>query len=365
MSFSFQMKIIMLSSNLLLSMALFAQVEIEPLLEIDQGRITQFSFNLEKLDSFNSQDLAFFIGTQVALEPNQPSILGQFELLNQSLSFHPQFSLEGGRFYTLQIHPEVKYTFWVNQLSAVVPKLTHIYPSSNQLPSNLLKFYLQFSSPMQPGKSYTKVALVNQGGDTLNAPFVALSPELWNDDFTRLTLWLDPGRIKRNLGPNQMLGPVLELNQTYELIIKSSWKDQGGRPLDKTYQKSFRVIPAERQKIMLKEWSLGIPEVKTSQALMIYFPKPMDAPLSQRMIQIITPDKRLLDGTFILTNEEKTLEVKPLKHWKPGVYQLKIDTYLEDICGNNLLRPFDRDLQKNSIPTQEKDFIFLSFEIKE
>ena len=33
--------------------------------------------------------------------------------------------------------------------------------------------------------------------------FLELENELWNPEHTQLTLWLDPGRIKRDLIPNQ------------------------------------------------------------------------------------------------------------------------------------------------------------------
>ena len=40
--------------------------------------------------------------------------------------------------------------------------------------------------------------------------FLDLQPELWNAEGTVLTLWLDPGRIKRDLIPNKELGIPLK-----------------------------------------------------------------------------------------------------------------------------------------------------------
>ena len=55
---------------------------------------------------------------------------------------------------------------------------------------------------MEEGRSTRYVVLVKEGVDTLKGTFLDLQPELWNDDATELTLWLDPGRIKLDLIPN-------------------------------------------------------------------------------------------------------------------------------------------------------------------
>lgn len=358
-------KITTLSGSLLLSVVIYAQSDIKPILEFDQGRITQIAFHLESLDSLNIKQVVLFTGTKPKLTESKPPILGRFEISDVHLLFYPHFTLEGGRFYTLQINPQVSYSFKANYTNETLPELTNIFPSSDQLPSNLLKFYLHFSAPMQAGNSYSQVVLIDQKGDTLQAPFVALSPELWNDDNTRLTLWLDPGRIKRDLGPNQLFGPVLQPRQTYELVIKSSWKNQQGLPLSKNYRKNFRVIQADRQKIKPESWTLNIPKAGTTGALIIDFIQPMDAALAQRMIQVVNSKNELIACQFLLGADEKSLQIKPINTWESGVYQLKIDTYLEDICGNNLIRPFDRDLQTSTEISSEEDFSFLKLEIKE
>ena len=60
-----------------------------------------------------------------------------------------------------------------------------------------------FSQPMQEGVSAEHICLVKGEKDTLKNVFLDLQPELWNHDRTMLTLWLDPGRIKRDLQPNR------------------------------------------------------------------------------------------------------------------------------------------------------------------
>jgi hypothetical protein len=347
---------------LLTSISLQAQPSINPSFQIEQRRIVQIAFPLKQLPVFKKEYLALLVGKQNQVKQGQPSILGSFQVQDSSLFFQPRFPLEGGRFYTLKIKEDNNYSFWIAYPEKSVPSIQHIYPSGDQLPANLLKFYLHFSEPMQAGNSYQQIVLVNQDSDTIEAPFVVLSPELWNDDFTRLTLWIDPGRIKRDLGPNQAYGPVLNNRQRYELIIKDSWKNQHGVPLSKTYHKHFRVVPADRKQLSIKNWQLSLPKAASQAALEISFKRPMDAALLQRMIQVYGPNNEQIECSFSLGPQEKSLEIKPAINWESIKYTLKIDSYLEDVSGNNLLRPFDRDLRKKPSNTAEQDFYYLPFQ---
>ena len=60
--------------------------------------------------------------------------------------------------------------------------------------------------------------------------FLELEDELqWS--LTRLTLLLDPARVKRGLKPNLDEGRALEAGKRYQLVIDQQWPDATGRPL--------------------------------------------------------------------------------------------------------------------------------------
>ncbi|NIP93248.1 MAG: hypothetical protein GWO24_07240, partial [Akkermansiaceae bacterium] len=80
--------------------------------------------------------------------------------------------------------------------------VTHVAPGADVLPFNLLKFYLHFSAPMTRGRAYQHITLRHHDGQPVADPFLELPEELWNPEMTRLTILLDPGRIKRGLLPN-------------------------------------------------------------------------------------------------------------------------------------------------------------------
>jgi hypothetical protein len=47
-------------------------------------------------------------------------------------------------------------------------------------------------------------------------------------DMTRLTLFIDPGRIKRGVAPLEEIGPALHAGKRYTLEIDSGWHDASG-----------------------------------------------------------------------------------------------------------------------------------------
>ena len=74
-----------------------------------------------------------------------------------------------------------------------------IFPSSDALPENLLRFYVHFSAPMQSGGVQDHIVLLGSDGQPVVAAFLELTTELWGPAMRRLTVLLDPGRIKRGV----------------------------------------------------------------------------------------------------------------------------------------------------------------------
>src|SRR5262249_58737339 len=122
-----------------------------------------------------------------------------------------------------------------------------VYPSADVLPENLLKFYLHFSAPMSRGHSYDHIHLQDEAGKDVKLPFLEIDEELWDPTMTRLTLFIDPGRIKRGVRPLEEIGPALESGKSYTLVIDREWKDAAGNPLRDAFRKTFKVGPTDRE----------------------------------------------------------------------------------------------------------------------
>jgi len=88
---------------------------------------------------------------------------------------------------------------------------------------------------------FEHIHLRDEAGQPVELPFLEIDEELWNPDMTRLTLFIDPGRIKRGVKPLEEIGPALEESKRYTLEIDAAWHDSAGLPLRESFLKPFRA----------------------------------------------------------------------------------------------------------------------------
>lgn len=293
---------------------------------------------------------------------NTPPMLGSYEQKNQYLTFKPLISFKPHLRYLAVFQQKDTFSFKIPaRKDQVVPQLVGIYPSTDSIPENLLKIYLYFNQPMAEGQAYSKVFIEKKDGSRVEKPFLELQPELWNEDQTRLTLWLDPGRVKRELGPNQAMGPPLIAHQEYQLTIDPSWESQQGVPLGKLAHKNFFTYSADRLSPDPDHWSIKPPKAGSQSPLQIRFHEPLDHALLQHCIEVLDEEKNVLTGAVKTSEQERHWSFVPALPWKAGRYQLRIDARLEDLAANNLNRPFDRDM--TTTQSRDQTYYWMSFEI--
>ena len=125
---------------------------------------------------------------------------------------------------------------------------------------------------MQRGRAEQQIALLGPDGrpapDTLYRPPV----ELWDRTMRHLTILLDPGRLKRGVGPNRKLGPPLKAGHKYTLAITPLMIDCFGRSIREGFYKSFHVTEAVRQPIAVEQWTILRPAKKSHQSLVLLSP---------------------------------------------------------------------------------------------
>jgi hypothetical protein len=286
-----------------------------------------------------------------------PPMLGVYRIESGVLRFEPQFPLEPGIIYRAIFRParlpgagnpadgEVTSLF---QLPANKPNLSTtvemIYPSAGVLPENLLKFYIHFSAAMSRGRIYEHIQLRGEAGKQIELPFLEIDEELWDPTMTRLTLFLDPGRIKRGVRPLEEVGPALEAGKSYILVIGSELKDGSGSPLKETFRKEFKVGPPDRDPPDPATWKIQSPQAGTRDPLAVTFTDPVDHALALRLISVAGESGESLDGKAALEDQERRWIFTPGSLWRRGTYRLVIQTTLEDLAGNNIGKPFDVDL---------------------
>lgn len=276
---------------------------------------------------------------------DQPGLLGDWRVVEGQVRFEPRFALL----------PEQPYVAVWRQAGAVVAQarftlpaggdrpptvVAGIYPSADLLPENLLRFYVQFSASMSRGGAAEHVRLYDDRGTEVQDPFVVPQQELWNPATDRLTLIIDPGRIKRGVGPNETLGPMLRVGQTYRLVVAEGWLDGRSRPLADPFEKTFRVGPADRQSPDPQQWRIEVPA--DSQAdLVVRFVEPLDHALARRMMGVETAAGERLEGQIHIEPGEMGWRFAPRTPWRRGEYRLIVDPALEDLAGNSPRKLFD------------------------
>ena len=300
---------------------------------------------------------------KVELGDTGEPMLGQFFKRDGSVVFQPVVPFTRGMHYHVLVNDIILAELNIPlDESARTPELS-IYPSVDTVPENILKMYLRFSEPMVEGNSLAHIHLLNSKGDTVQGTFLDLQPELWNTEGTMLTLWFDPGRVKRDLIPNQELGNPIFKNQEYTLVVNGDWKSKAGKVIGKVVSKTFQVKDRNEKMLTIDFWDINLPLGNTQDKLVIDFNESLDYSLIQSTIQIKNQQNNLMEGDFSVLENERGIQFIPKEKWRKNTYTLEVETKLEDLAGNNLLRPFDRDITKVSAPT-EKKYVQRNFEIQ-
>ncbi len=242
--------------------------------------------------------------------------------------------------------------------------VTQVYPSADVLPENLLKFYVHFSAPMSRGNIYEYIRLLNAANQPVEMPFLELAEELWSSDMLRLTLFIDPGRIKREVKPLEEIGPALVAGQRFTLLIGGSWKDANGNRMKRPFMKHFTIGPPDREAPDPQRWGYQGPPIRTREPLAIDLVEPMDSALALRMIHVVDEAGRAVPGQPFLTDRERIWKFLPQHSWKAGRYSLVVETTIEDLAGNNIGKPFEVDVFDGVSKRLERSTVKLPFELR-
>ena len=276
-------------------------------------------------------------------------IMGTIESAGDVVKFSPLVPFSRGLSYAIYFRGQQVGLVKVPLAdSAQSPEVFAVYPSSDTLPENLLKFYVQFSKPMRTGQSLNHVFLLDENSDTLSDVFLDLQPELWNPENTILTIWLDPGRIKRDLIPNKKFGNPLTAGKRYKLLVSEEWKDQQELKLKDDFTKAFFVTGRDEHSPSPENWKLELPAAGSNSPLKMIFPESLDYFLLPETIQVTDKNGHTLPGIIKVMAKERGVEFTPRTKWKPGKFTIVVAPHLEDLAGNNPGKLFDRDLQQQT-----------------
>ena len=309
-------------------------------------------------------------------------IVGSYQVLQGRLRFRPRYNVDAGVAYravfdaarlpaglTASGHelPASPFTLEITLPQAeptTATSLVAVYPTSDELPENQLKFYLHFSGPMSRGQAYRHITLLTDKAEVIEDPFLELGEELWDRSGTRFTLFFDPGRIKRGLKPREDLGPALEEGKDYVLVVDRRWLDAQGFPLVAELRKSIKVVAPDNEPPNEKKWRLQPPAAGQRAPLAVLFPEPLDRALLERMIWVVDVQEEMVAGQVQIDQQETRWQFTPARPWRKGNYRLIADTALEDRAGNSLGRPFEVDEFSKIDQRSDDKTVSLDFEIQ-
>ena len=210
------------------------------------------------------------------------------------------------------------------------------------MPRNLLRCYVEFSAPMREAGA-THVRLVDADGAPLVGALLATEYELWDPDRRRLTVLLDPARIKRGLAPHRAVGYPLAEDTSVMLVVDAEFPDASGHPLRAGATRTWKVVGDERRRVMPSSWSLRPGTAGTVEPLEVTFDRPLDHGLVARCLHVVGAAGPVT-GSMTIGPEERSWTFTPAAPWLDAPHRLVVDPVLEDVAGNSVQRVFDRDL---------------------
>ena len=274
----------------------------------------------------------------------------------RSTVFRPKWPLVPGIRYRLRWTADCEASYDVPPPANTQARPLQIYPKASRLPENVLRFYVYFSRPMAEGRFTAHVRLTHvESGRNLSGVLFDNIYELWSADRKRITLLVDPGRVKTGLGANQRQGRAFVPGQTYALTVLSSWTTIDGHPLSQGLTKTFKATAQDRQPVIPRRWQWKLPAAGTRKPVRIDFLEPVDHVSVGHFLRIQAPDGSLLEGRWRMGLDDRSADWTPAEPWSKPVkdHRIRVHGRFEDIAGNNLNAAFDH--QVGALPDTSED----------
>jgi hypothetical protein len=307
--------------------------------------------------------------------PDQPAVVGKYAVTSGVIRFTPMFPFDSGRQYDVVFDPtrlpgasgDVTRVVAVVGLPAIARTpstiVSHIHPSGDVLPANQLRLYINFSGPMGQRGGFDHVKLVDDKGVEVVDAFLPLEADFFNDDRTRYTVFLDPGRVKRGILPNRTMGRALVAGRRYTLIVQPDWRDAQGLPLKQEFRREFRAGPADERPLTMASWKIAPPAAGSGDALAVTFPSPLDHGLLRRALGVARAGAPVAGEISIGPGETRWL-FTPRDPWAEGDYELVALSFLEDLAGNRIGRAFEVDEFERTDKTTEPEKFVREFRVR-
>lgn len=221
------------------------------------------------------------------------------------------------------------------------PHVEEIYPTATVVPLNVLRFYVYFDAKMDRESSRDQIFVRNSRGEVLDGIFLQGRFELWSDDSRRLTVVLDPGRVKTGLSNALRLDDGLQTGRQFALIVGEGLTTAKGCAMATEFQHEFLVAGFDTDIPDPMSWEITAPKAQSLAPLEIALQKPLDHLSLAYQIRVNEQSGQRIAGTIELGENDEHWRFTPRKPWTAGRYQLVVDPALEDLAGNRPTGLFD------------------------
>jgi len=285
-------------------------------------------------------------------EAPPPAVAGRYSVTDRGIRFTPAFPFQPGRRYDVRVdlgrfrraEPHTLATTVAlprGATPASEARVVGVSPAGPTVPENLLRIYVWFSAPMSREAGLSHVTLTDARTGVVTDAFLPVDGGFWNHDFTRYTLFFDPGRVKVGILPNERMGRPLIAGHRYTLAIATTWLDAQGAPLVEAFEHRFTAGPALTAPLDLAAWQIIAPPAGTREPVVLRPPTPLDHAIALRALGITSAGGDAVDGEVSLDVTDTRWQLVPREPWKAGGYSVVALETLEDPAGNRIGRAFE------------------------
>ncbi|MBL9131126.1 MAG: hypothetical protein JNG86_08005 [Verrucomicrobiaceae bacterium] len=327
----YQRLLVLLPAAVLLTAAGFEEVKVGV-------QIAEKSLLLLSQQNIDAESIQVF-----AKDGEQPLFGEVQKLLDTHPGFIPAVPFVRGQTYRVEFRlvkggkAKLEVTFEAQRAAAPTVRLS---PATSLIPANTLKLYLDFSEPMEQGVFLKHLTLQRRDGDEVAGPF--RETELWSPDGKRLTVMLHPGRQKTGVNLNVDEGPVLIAGERYNLIVSGQWRSTTGVPLGKEGVFRLEPVAVDHEMPDPAKWQVHAPKAGTTHPLVVVTEELFEPQIFTRALRVVNASG--MADTKVVDLKRVEWRFTPEQPWKAGEHQITIDPELEDLAGNNLLKPMEVDL---------------------
>lgn len=225
-----------------------------------------------------------------------------------------------------------------------------IYPTAAVLPENLLRIYVYFPRPMDVSQGIDMVQLIDASGAQVEQAFLSNRDDLWSPDRRRLTVLLDPGRVKTGLDAHETLGRALVAGRSYAFEVSGTALGADGCALETDTRHDFQAGAADLEPPQPSDWELARPQSSTTEPVTVVLGSAHDHLSLAFRIRVLDAEGEIVPGSIALGPDEASWHFTPRAAWQPASYTLSIDERLEDLAGNRPGLLFDRPLDQAPAP---------------